>query len=409
MYPRIRDFRLLVTNRFLLTFGVQMMGVTVSWQAYQLTHDPLTLGFLGLAEALTYIGSALLAGHTADRLEKRRIILSAQSVLFVSVLGLLLLSWGGNTRMGPVYAVVALTGIARAFLWSASISYAELIVPKEHYRKAAALTSSSWEIGTMLGPAVGGLLYGLAGANLSYLVAASVVAGALATGSRLGKVHPPQSADEGLWRSLATGVRFVFGHQVILGALVLDMVAVLFGGVVAILPVFAELLRTGPAGLGLLRAAQSAGALTMALLQSRRPAFLHAGKSLFLAVALFGLCILGFAVSRNFALSFLLLAAAGMADNVSVVIRASILQAATPDRMRGRVAAVNGIFIGSSNELGAFESGLAARLLGATRSVILGGVMTLIAVGTVAWRFPRLRRLGSIASLATPVPDRPPG
>jgi hypothetical protein len=260
----------------------------------------------------------------------------------------------------------------------------------------------------MLGPAAGGLLYGLAGANLSYLVAAVVVAGALAAGSRLGEVHPPESADEGLWRSLATGVRFVFGHQVILGALVLDMVAVLFGGVVAILPVFAELLRMGPVGLGLLRAAQSAGALTMALVQSRRPAFLHAGKSLFLAVALFGVCILGFAISRNFALSFLLLAAAGMADNVSVVIRASILQAATPDRMRGRVAAVNGIFIGSSNELGAFESGLAARLLGATRSVVLGGVMTLVAVGTVAWKFPRLRKLQGIASLGAAALERDP-
>ena len=175
VYPRIHDFRLLVTNRFLLTFGVQVMGVTVAWQSYQRTHDPLTLGLLGLAEAVTYIGSALLAGHAADRLEKRRIILATQTVLFVSVLSLLSLSWGGNTRMGPVYAVIGLTGIARAFLWSASISYAELIVPKEHYGKAAAVTSSSWEIGTVLGPAVGGLLYGMAGPNASYLAAGAVV------------------------------------------------------------------------------------------------------------------------------------------------------------------------------------------------------------------------------------------
>lgn len=409
VYPRIRDFRLLVANRFLLTFGVQMMGLTVAWQVYQLTHDPLTLGLVGLAEAVTYIGSALLAGHAADRLEKRRIILTAQTVLLASVLGLLALSAAGNTRMGPVYAVIALTGIARAFLWSAGTSYAELIVPKEHYRKAAALTSSSWEIGSILGPAAGGLLYGVAGPNLSYVIAATVVAGALVVGSRLGKVHPPPGEDEGLWQSLSTGVRFVFRHQVILGALVLDMVAVLFGGVVAILPIFAELLRVGPMGLGLLRGAQSAGAITMALIQTRRPAFHHAGRSLLFVVALFGVCIFGFALSRSFLLSLLILAAAGMADNVSVVIRASILQAATPDRMRGRVAAVNGIFIGSSNELGAFESGVAARLLGVTRSVILGGVITVIAVLTIGWRFPQLRGLREIGNLGASVPERPPG
>jgi MFS family permease len=409
VYPRIRDFRLLVTNRFLLTFGVQMMGVTVGWQVYQLTHDPLVLGLIGLAEAVTYIGSALLAGHAADRLEKRRIILSAQTVLLFSVLGLLLLSWRGNTRMGPVYAVFALTGIARAFLWSASSSYAEMIVPKEHYARAAAWTSSSWEIGSVLGPAAGGLLYGLAGPNASYLAAASVIVGALLVGSQLGEVRPQAVEDEGLFESLVTGVRFVFRHQVILGALALDMFAVLFGGVVAILPVFAELLRVGPMGLGLLRGAQSAGAITMALIQTRRPVFRHAGRSLLFVVALFGVAILGFAVSRSYVLSLALLAVAGMADNVSVVVRASILQASTPDRMRGRVAAVNGIFIGSSNELGAFESGLAARLLGATRSVILGGVMTLIAVATVGWRFPRLRKLREIAALATPAPERPPG
>jgi hypothetical protein len=203
-------------------------------------------------------------------------------------------------------------------------------------------------------------------------------------------------------------VRFVFRHQVILGALVLDMFAVLFGGVVAILPVFAELLRVGPVGLGLLRGAQSAGALTMALIQARRPAFQHAGRSLLAAVTVFGLCILGFALSQSFVLSLLLLALAGMADNVSVVMRASILQAATPDRMRGRVAAVNGIFIGSSNELGAFESGLAARLLGPVRSVLFGGVMTLIAVATIAVRFPRLRQLQRIASLGATAVERDP-
>ncbi len=400
-FSRLGDFRLLVANRFLLTLGIQMMGLTVGWQVYQLTHDPLSLGLIGLAEALTYIGSALPAGHLADRSEKRRIILAAELALLGCVLWLLWLTVRGNSRLLPVYAAMGLTGIARAFLWSASIPYAELIVPKAEYARAAAWNSSAWEVGAVLGPAAGGLLYGIRGPLIPYLTACALVVLALAVGTRLGPVHPSRGAETGLTESLIQGVRFVFSRQVILGALALDMLAVLFGGVVAILPVFADLLRVGPAGLGLLRAAQSIGAITMALIQTRRGAFHRAGRALFFAVTLFGLCIIGFALSTSFVLSLILLAIAGMADNVSVITRSSILQAATPDHMRGRVAAVNGIFIGSSNELGAFESGVTARLLGAVRSVVVGGTLTLLAVGAVAWRFPKLRRLREIATMGT--------
>ncbi len=378
-----------------------MMGLTVGWQVYQLTHDPLSLGLIGLAEAVTYIGSALLAGHVADQSEKRRIILATETVLLGCVLWLFWLTSRGNVRLAPVYGAMAVTGIARAFLWSASIPYAEMIIPKAEYARAAAWNSSAWEIGAVLGPAAAGLLYGVRGPLLPYLTASVLVLLALAVGTRLGPVHPPPASRTGLGESLVTGIRFVFSRQVILGALALDMLAVLFGGVVAILPVFAELLRVGPAGLGLLRGAQSIGAITMALIQTRRGALHRAGRTLFLAVAVFGLAIIAFALSTSFVASLVALAVAGMADNVSVITRASILQAATPDHMRGRVAAVNGIFIGSSNELGAFESGLAARLLGAVRSVVIGGTLTLIAVAGVAWRFPRLRRLEDIATVGT--------
>jgi len=396
----IRDFRLLIINKFLLTFGVQMIGVIVGWQIYQLTHDPLSLGLIGFAEAVAFITFALWAGHTADRVEKRFLILASEAIALACAVALWALTWKGNTRTLPIYLVIGASGIARAFLWSSSTSFSEMIVPKEIYSSAAAWNSSSWEIASILGPATGGLLYGIWGPKTAYEVATGFVLAALYFAFKLGKRHPvPGQRQEKLFESLSTGIRFVFSHQVILAALALDMFAVLFGGVVAILPIFAEILRMGPVGLGFLRASQSVGAITMALIQTRRPPFWNTGRTLLTAVSLFGICIIAFGLSKNFYLSMILLALGGAADNISVVIRASILQASTPNHMRGRVSAVNGIFIGSSNEIGMFESGVAAKLMGIVPSVVFGGIMTLVTVGVTMWRSPKLRKLKTIASL----------
>jgi MFS family permease len=401
---KIRDFRLLVLNKFLLTFGAQMITVIVGWQIYQMTHDPLSLGMIGFAEAAAFISFALWAGHLADRTEKRLLILMSEVVAVICSLMLCGLTWQQNTLTLPIYIVIAASGVSRAFLWSASTSFADMIVPKEIYSSAAAWNSSAWEIASILGPAAGGLIYGFWGPLAAYSVAAGFTALALAIAFLLNK-RPPVVGHEtlkmGVLESLSTGVRFVFSHQAILGALALDMFAVLFGGVVAVLPIFAEILNVGPIGLGLLRASQSLGAITMAIIQIRRPPFRHAGRTLFTVVTIFGGCIIAFGLSRNFYLSMALLALAGLVDNISVIIRASIIQAATPNHMRGRVSAVNGIFIGSSNEIGAFESGVAAKLMGTVPSVIFGGVMTLLTVGFMVWCFPTLRKLKSVQNLGS--------
>ena len=397
---QIRDFRYLIINKFLITFGVQMIGVIVGWQVYQLTHDPLSLGLIGLSEALAYITFALWAGHIADRSEKRRVIILSEVLTLACALGLWVLTGLGNTRTLPIYGILAVGGLARSFLWSSSTAFIEMAVPKEIFSSAAAWNSTSWEIASILGPAAGGLLYGLIGPQCAYGIAAAFVFAGLILAFPIGK-RPPVAVKQrdNLFQSLSTGVRFVFKNQFILSALALDMFAVLFGGVVAVLPIFAEILKVGPTGLGLLRASQSLGAITMALIQTRRPPFKNTGRTLLTVVSLFGLCIIAFGLSTNFYLSMLILGLAGMVDNISVVIRSSILQAATPDAMRGRVSAVNGIFIGSSNEIGAFESGLAAKLMGTVPSVIFGGAMTLMTVVAAMWVFPDLRKLKSVQSL----------
>jgi MFS family permease len=398
---RIPDFRLLIINKFLLTFGVQMVGVIAGWQIYQLTRDPLSLGLIGFSEAIAFIGFALWAGRTADQREKRRVILLGEGAAFLCVLTLWALAWHGNKATLPIYMIFAASGVARAFLWTAVSSYSQQIVPTAIYSSAAAWNSTVYEVACVLGPAAGGLLTGLFGAQCAYGVATLAVGAAMLFAWQL-NLHPPapNPVREGTLESLSAGLRFVLGHQVLLAAMLLDMFAVLFGGVVALLPIFAEMMKVGPVGLGLLRASQSIGAIVSALIQTRRPPFQNAGRILLQAVTVFGLCIIAFGLSRNFYLSMLLLALAGAADNISVVIRAGIIQAVTPNPMRGRVAAINGIFIGSSNELGAFESGIAARLLGTVPAVLFGGCMTLLTVGASAWKFPRLRQLKTVANLA---------
>jgi len=399
---RHREFRWFIISMFAMVVGSQLQAVVVGWQVYGLTHDPLSLGLIGLAEALPFIGIALPAGYLADRRNRRAISVSALFVLVCCSIALYLLSasTGLLPRVGvvPIYAVIFISGVARGILQPARQALSAEIIPRSMFQNAIAWRSSTWQTASVIGPAMGGLLYGFSGPTLSYAVAALLSLVALGGFLRMRYTPLPRAMQgESMVAELLTGLRFVWSEHVILAALSLDLFSVFLGGAEALLPVFAaEILKVGPQGLGLLRAAPAAGAVTMGIFLAHRPPFRRAGRTMLLAVALFAISIVGFGLSRNFYLSLGLLALSGMADNVSVVIRSTLIQLLTPPHMLGRVAAVNSIFIGSSNELGAFESGVAARLLGAVPAVVLGGSAALLVVGLTARLVPRLRKLGRI-------------
>jgi MFS family permease len=399
---RHREFRWFIVSLFAMVVSSQLQAVVVGWQVYGLTHDPLSLGLIGLAEALPFIGVALPAGYLADRRDRRVISVAALFVLACCSVALLALSVtsGLLARLGPapVYAIIFVSGIARGILQPARQALSAEIIPRVMYQNAIAWRSSTWQTASVIGPAIGGLLYGFAGAVTAYGAAAVLML--IALGAFL-MVHyqasPRAAGDASMLAELVSGLRFVWNEHAILAALSLDLFSVFLGGAEALLPVFAsEILKVGPQGLGLLRAAPAAGAVTMGIFLAHRPPFRRAGRTMLLAVAVFALAIVGFGLSRSFYLSLALLALSGMADNVSVVIRSTLIQLLTPPQMLGRVAAVNSIFIGSSNELGAFESGVAARLLGAVPAVVLGGSAALVVVGLTARMVPRLRTLGRI-------------
>ncbi len=400
---RIPNFRWFVASLMAMTVATQIQAVVVAWQIYELTHDPLSLGLIGLAEAVPFIGVALFAGHVADRVDRRRISLVALSALFLCSLALFaftlkpgIISAG---RVWPIYLVIFLSGIARSFLQPARSALGAELVPRELYPNAVTWRSSTWQLAEVVGPAIGGLVYGFGSATAAYGVDAAIMAVGVLSLARMR--HSPAAIsvpNESFRESLATGIRFVRGQPVILGALTLDLFSVLFGGAVALLPVFAaEILHVGPEGLGVLRAAPAVGAVLMSLVLAHLPPLRRAGKALLVSVAVFGLSIIGFGLSRDFLLSIALLAVSGMSDTVSVVIRSTLLQVLTPDHLLGRVSSVNAIFIGSSNEIGAFESGAAARLIGTVPSVVLGGLATLLVVAVTAVKVPQLRRLKEIA------------
>ena len=374
----------------------------MAWQIYELTHDPLSLGLIGLAEAVPFIGVALFAGHVADRVNRLRVSLVALAALFLCSLALLAftLSPGIITvgRVWPIYLGIFLSGIARSFLQPARSALGAELVPRELYPNAVTWRSSTWQLAEVVGPAIGGLVYGFGSATAAYGTDAAIMAiGVLSLARMRHSPAPSALVNESFLESLATGIRFVRGQPVILGALSLDLFSVLFGGAVALLPVFAaEILHVGPEGLGVLRAAPAVGAVLMSLVLAHLPPLRRAGQALLLSVAVFGLSIIGFGLSRDFLLSIALLAVSGMADTVSVVIRSTLLQVLTPDHLLGRVSSVNAIFIGSSNEIGAFESGAAARLIGTVPSVVLGGLATLVVVAVTAVKVPGLRRLKKI-------------
>jgi MFS family permease len=394
---RNRAFLALLSYRILAMLSYQIVAVTVGWHIYELTRDPLALGLVGLAEVLPYFCVAPFAGYLVDHLPRRRLGAIACAGLAITAVVLVGITqgWLPTTGTTLIYAAIALTGTVRSFLSPIYNTLFARVLPRDQFARGAGLGSVVFQLGLVLGPALGGALVAWAGKGAAYGLAAvlAVCAGVALLLMRISE--PPMATERApIFASIGEGLRFVFGHQILLGALALDMFAVLFGGAVALLPAFIkDVLHAGPEALGILRGAPAAGAVLVGLWLARKPPERHAGRLLLLAVAGFGLCIICFALSRNLWLSVALLFASGLCDGISVVLRSTILQLATPDAMRGRVSAINGIFIGSSNELGAFESGLAAKLLGLVPSVIFGGCMTMGIVGITAKLAPRLRRL----------------
>jgi MFS family permease len=399
---KIPDFRKLLLANGTVTLAREAQIVVIGWQVFALTRDPLTLGLIGLAEALPFIAVALYAGHVADRVERRMLAIAGTFGLVMSAVVLLVLTLTSGAitseRVWPVYLVVALSATARSFTRPAFFALSAEVVPRALFPNAIAWRTSVWHVAAVLGPAAGGVIYGFAGPAAAYSVVIAMMAFSLATITAVThRVKPaPPEQEVPLSESLKSGVRFVWNEPLLLGAMTLDLFAVLFGGAVALLPAFAKLLDVGPEGLGLLRAAPAAGSILTGIVIAHRPPMKRAGFALFTSVAAFGVCMILFALSRELWLSFVLLFASGVFDNVSVVIRSTLLQTRTPEHLLGRVSAVNQIFIGSSNEIGAFESGVAARLMGVVPSVIFGGCMTLLVVGVIAWRAPGLRKLRTI-------------
>ncbi|MVM32952.1 MFS transporter [Spirosoma sp. HMF4905] len=390
---RIPEFRYFVMNSFLITVTLLIQEVTLGYELYKITHDPLMLGLVGLAEAIPFIALSLFGGHLADRRDKKSIL---QWSLLVILLGSVILylvfqpsivsGLSQTARLATIYGVLMLIGTAKGFYSPASSSLKPFLVPRELYANSATWSSSFWQAGAIVGPGVAGFLYSWVGFDNSLIVVIALLVVCYVLITLIDRKPVPVSNEPvlGLRESLKEGFRFVFKTQIVLYAISLDLFSVLFGGVVAILPVFAEdILKVGAEGLGFLRAAPSVGALLTMAYMTKHPPTHNAWRNMLLAVAGFGAATIVFAWSTNFYLSLIMLGLTGAFDSVSVIIRQTILQIFPPDHMRGRVAAVNGIFVSSSNEIGAFESGLLARLLGTVPSVALGGFVTLFVVGYV--------------------------
>ena len=400
---RLPDFRRFIVAHFSLTLAIQIQGVVVAWQMYLDTRDPLALGLIGLAEVLPNIAAAMFAGHVADRTERRQLTLLATCALLGCSLAL---AWlGGLTgehasmRVPGAYLVIGISGVARAFLQPARTALVAAMVPRDIQPNAVTWRSTAWQLGAVVGPALGGVLNALIGARGSYLVDAALVVVAIVSLNTITHRNVPATAssEESMMTSLLAGVRYLRTQRTLLGTMTLDLFSVLFGGAVALLPIFAaDILHVGPWGLGLLRAAPAVGAVSMSVWLAWRPPMRHAGRSMLRGVAAFGAFTIVFGLSRNLALSCFALAAAGAADMVSVVVRSTLLQLLVPDHLMGRVTSVNQIFIGSSNEIGSFESGLTARFFGAVPATLLGGSITLGVVAITATKFPELGRVGRL-------------
>lgn len=400
---QIRDFRLFISARFCVTLAIQMQALVVGWQVYEITKDALSLGLIGLAEALPSIVVSLYAGHLADVVQRKRIIVITLATLVLCSVGLLFFTLDVGAFLlaegvYPIYAVIFVSGIARGFITPAIFSFMPQLVPRELFQNAISWNSTLWEMASIGGPPIGGLIYGVFGVTAAYAIDASLMITGLILAAMVASRPLPEVSDEqGIVEKIKAGLKFVIANKLILNANSLDLFAVLFGGAVALLPIFSDqILHVGSVGLGFLRSAPGMGALVMAIYLTHNPIRKSMGKILLYAVAGFGLCMIGFALSREFWLSMVLLILSGGFDCISVIVRGTLLQTLTPENMKGRVSAVNNIFIGSSNEIGMFESGVAARLLGVVPSVIFGGLMTLVVVGFTAWKAPTLRKLQKV-------------
>lgn len=399
---RFKEFNIFLIVRFALVFAWSMQFIVIEWEVYSLTKDPLSLGLIGLMEVIPALSFALFAGHVVDQKEKRGLLIKCIFGFILICLGLFLITnqtvqslFTKNTVVWIMYLLVFFGGVVRAFIGPTVFTLFSQVVPKSEYANAATWSSSVWQIGSVLGPTIAGfaiLWVGVNGSMFMVLLFALVALFFLFKIEKKPILNP--KIGEPILKSLTEGIKFVYNTKEILGAITLDMVAVLFGGAVALLPIYAQdILEVGPKGFGVLRAAPAIGSFITILAVAYFPLTKNAGIKLLVSIFGFGLSIILFGVSTIFWISLVALFLSGVFDGVSVVIRQTILQLKTPDNMRGRVASVNSMFVGSSNELGAFESGVAAKLLGTVRSVVFGGSMTLLIVLTTGIFSPKLRKL----------------
>ena len=399
---RFREFNIFLVIRFILVFGWSMQFIIVEWEVYSLTKDPLSLGLIGLIEVIPAISMALFAGHIVDQREKKQLFVYCVTAFFIVAAGYYFITspfvydnYENSQILIGIYILVFLGGFIRAFIGPTIFSLVALIVPKKVYPNAATWSSSTWQLAIVLGPAFAGFCIAWIGVHNSMgIVLATIIVGLLLISFIKKKPILNPKIGEPIFQSLKAGLNFVYKTKSILVALSLDMVAVLFGGAIALLPIYAQdILDVGSEGFGILRAAPAVGSVLMMVASAHIPLTKNAGKKLLFAIFCFGLSIILFGVSDIFWLSVFALFMYGLTDGVSMIIRQTILQLKTPDEFRGRVASVNSIFVGSSNELGAFESGVTAKLMGTVPAVVFGGVMTILTVGFTSIKFPNFRKL----------------
>ena len=378
-----------------------MLSVAVGWQVYALTSDPLALGYIGLVIFLPGVGFSLIAGHVADRFDRRGVVMVCEMTQALGGLSLALMTHHGITRPLPIYLLLFILGTARAFHGPASQALLPRLVPPEHFSNAVAWNSSIWQLAVILGPSMGGAVYSLSGGAMTVYICNAVFMLAAFSSMAIIATRTGRMEKEDLsWKTVLAGLHYIFNRRAILGAISLDLFAVLLGGAVALLPAFAkDILMTGPAGLGILRGAPAVGAALTALAVAHLPPMRRAGPAMLWCVAGFGTVTVIFGLSTSFPLSLLCLVLLGSFDMVSVIVRHTLVQVLTPHSMQGRVAAANLVFIGASNELGEFESGVTAAWFGVVPAVVLGGIGALLVTVIWAWRFPELRQVKRLDDL----------
>jgi MFS family permease len=406
---RYKDFRSYLGMRFFFTFAYQMQAVIIGFYIYQLTKSAFALGLVGLCEAIPAIGIAMYGGYVADKSEKRKMLLTISCLVFFASIVMFIVTMKSISPylhkgwiVPIIYFMIFLNGLARAFYGPATFTIYAQSIPKELYPNGSTWSSSSWQIASILGPAAGGLIYGFYGITIAFSVIIVILLLSIILIYLLRSYPPVFIPKENIWVSLKEGLSFVFNSKMLIWAMSLDLFSVFFGGAVALLPVFAnDILKVGSEGLGIMRATSSLGAVLTMLAMARFSPMGKPWRNLLIAVTGFGLSIICFGLSRSFYLSLVFLFTEGAFDSISVIIRGTIMQLLTPDHMRGRVSAVNSMFIGSSNEIGAFESGTAAKLLGTVTSVIFGGTMTLAIVTITFFKTKKLIPL-SLNQIQTP-------